>query len=117
MAGTFQRHEGHSSVALHNARVGESKWRKRFNGPIRPGSADTVGVRVNAAVESLKGLTQREREVLVHLLEHLDDKKVARCLGTSVSTVRNQIASIMDKLSVESRMELIATIVFHSLCD
>jgi len=117
MAGNLQRHNGSWSVAARIAKVGDLKWRERFNGPSRPGSGDTVASRVNAAIESLNGLTQREREVLVHFLEHLDDKKVARSLGTSVNTVRNQFASIMDKLSLESRMELIATIVFRSLCD
>jgi len=117
MGANLRHRNGNSSVIAQPANVVALTWREGFNGPSRPGSNDTVASRVNSAIESLSCLSPREREVLTHLLRHLDDKKVARSLGTSVSTVRNQVTSIMDKLSLESRMELIATIVFQSFRD
>jgi DNA-binding CsgD family transcriptional regulator len=115
MAGNRQRRNGNSSLIANPVNVRGPRWRDLFNDRSSSDSNDTVASRVRLAVDSLSCLTPREREVLVHFLRHLDDKKVARSLGTSVHTVRNQLASIMDKLSLESRMELIATIVFQSL--
>src|SRR5436190_1676149 len=61
----------------------------------------------------LKGhmaLTLREREVLWAFLEHCSDQKVAAHLGTSTQTVRNQMTSILLKLGVETRAELVITV-------
>ena len=93
------------------------RWCERFQRPSGNGSEETVASHLELAVKSLRCLTPREQEVLIRFLEFLDDKRVAHSLGISACTVRNQIASIMDKLSVESRLELIATIIFQSLRD
>lgn len=51
-------------------------------------------------------LTAREREVLVQFLDDPNDARIASRLGTSVQTVRNQIASIQKKLGVDGRVRL-----------
>jgi DNA-binding CsgD family transcriptional regulator len=56
-------------------------------------------------------LTAREHEVLVLYLRIINDKKVARELGTRPQTVRNQLASIQHKLGVCSRVELISSLI------
>ena len=66
--------------------------------------------------QSLSLLTQKEREVLSSFVELLDNKEIARTLGTKDQTVRNQLASIMRKLDLQSREELIAFILIHALC-
>jgi len=54
-------------------------------------------------------LTGREREVLRLYLESFNAKEVARRLGTRPQTVRNQLASIEQKVGVEGREELVAS--------
>jgi DNA-binding CsgD family transcriptional regulator len=62
-------------------------------------------------VESLPLISNREREVLILFMKHLNDETVAGELGTSRQTVRNQVASMMRKLGLDSREELVATVL------
>jgi len=52
-------------------------------------------------------LTVREREVLTILTRGSSTKEIAEALFISVSTVRNHIQNIFDKLGVHSRSEAI----------
>ncbi len=52
-------------------------------------------------------LSPRERNIARLFLEYPCDKAVARRLGTKPQTVRNQITSILKKLGVDSREELV----------
>jgi DNA-binding CsgD family transcriptional regulator len=76
---------------------------KSTNHPPQPNQDSCVD---NQAL--LDKLTAREREVLNLFLKLLNDKRVARQLGTRIQTVKNQLASIEHKLGVSSRGELIA---------
>jgi len=51
-------------------------------------------------------LTRSEREVVGLTLAGLDKKEVARRRSTAVSTVRNQLQSVFEKLGVANRYEL-----------
>lgn len=51
-------------------------------------------------------LTRREREVVELVCRGLTNGEVATALGTSVNTIRNQLAAIFRKLEVASRAEL-----------
>jgi DNA-binding CsgD family transcriptional regulator len=64
----------------------------------------------HSASAGLATLTEREREVLRTFVVLLNDKKVALHLGTKGQTVRNQINSILHKLNVSSRLELLALV-------
>ena len=55
-------------------------------------------------------LTDAETQITRAILEGLSDAEIASRRGTSKSTVRNQIASIFEKMDVESRFELVARI-------
>lgn len=61
-------------------------------------------------VTALERLSPREREVAELSASGLTYKDVARHLGTSPSTVRNQIARIYEKLDVSSKAELTSLI-------
>lgn len=50
-------------------------------------------------------LTEREKEVLHHLVEGLEYKEIASILGLSPNTIRNMISKIYQKLHVSSRMQ------------
>jgi len=58
--------------------------------------------------DALLTITPRERQVLTLYISLFNDKQVARRLGTRPQTVRNQIASIIRKMKVSNRIELIA---------
>ncbi|MDK3075267.1 LuxR C-terminal-related transcriptional regulator [Sedimentitalea sp. JM2-8] len=55
---------------------------------------------------TLSGLSPREREVAGLFASGMTNKQVARTLGTSPSTVRNQVVRIYEKLGVSSKAEL-----------
>jgi DNA-binding CsgD family transcriptional regulator len=57
---------------------------------------------------SLSGLSPREREVAGLFASGMTNKQVARALGTSPSTVRNQVVRIYEKLGISSKAELAA---------
>ena len=55
-------------------------------------------------------LTKREREI-VALLEHdLSNKEIASCLGVEVTTVKNHVHNLLEKLSVHRRSEITRTL-------
>jgi len=52
-------------------------------------------------------ITSREEEILQHMVNGWDAKKIASILSISVLTVRKHIANIYEKLHVQSRAEII----------
>jgi DNA-binding NarL/FixJ family response regulator len=52
-------------------------------------------------------ITSREEEILKHMVNGWDAKRIASVLDISVLTVRKHIANIYDKLHVQSRAEVI----------
>jgi DNA-binding NarL/FixJ family response regulator len=57
--------------------------------------------------ENEYNLTEREREVLKHLVDGLEYKEIADLTSTSPNTIRNQIANIYKKLHVTSKAQAI----------
>jgi pimeloyl-ACP methyl ester carboxylesterase/DNA-binding CsgD family transcriptional regulator len=53
-------------------------------------------------------LTAREHQVLELLAQGLDNETIARQLGISTKTVRNQVSTIFSKLGVSSRAQAVA---------
>jgi PAS domain S-box-containing protein len=62
-------------------------------------------------------LTLREREVLTLLARGLSTQEIAEALFISMSTVRNHVQNIFDKLGVHSRPEAIAYAYQNGLID
>ena len=60
------------------------------------------------ASQSLKRLSDRERELLLLLPKGLSNSDIARVLDISVFTVKNHLHSIFQKLDVSNRSEAIA---------
>ena len=53
-------------------------------------------------------LTDREREVLQHMINGYDAKRIAELTGISTLTVRKHIANVYTKLHVNSRAQVIS---------
>jgi DNA-binding CsgD family transcriptional regulator len=60
-------------------------------------------------------LTVRERTVVEYVVLGLSSREIGLALGTSPNTIRNQVASIFQKLSVASRAELVAVALREGL--
>lgn len=58
-------------------------------------------------VPSLPLLTQRESEVLGHLVRGASNQEIANALGVSIHTVKDHLSRLMDKLEVRSRLALV----------
>lgn len=56
----------------------------------------------------LNVLTEREHEILKHLVNGLEYKEIGQLLSTSPNTIRNQISSIYKKLHVTSKVQAIS---------
>ncbi len=52
------------------------------------------------------GLTRREDEIVQYIVHGLTNGEIARLLGTSPATVKNQVASILRKVGAANRTEL-----------
>jgi DNA-binding CsgD family transcriptional regulator len=77
-------------------------------GPARP--AETAPLVLEAY-----GLTDREREVVLHVLRGLANKEIATALGVSAYTVADHLKAIFERVGVGSRGELVAHVFFDAL--
>lgn len=70
------------------------------------------------AVESSGArLTDREREVLVHVARGMGNREIAKSLFISENTVKNHVRSILEKLQLHSRVEAAMYAVRERLVD
>lgn len=60
-------------------------------------------------------LTEREREVLVLMVEGLNNTQIAGRLSVSPSTIKSHVSSILSKLGVTSRTEAVTLAFRHKL--
>ena len=69
------------------------------------------------ATQSVERLTEREREVLRWLAQDKSNPVIAQILDRSEFTIRNQVSSILQKLSVANRIDamLMVNLVGQSL--
>ncbi|RDG34509.1 helix-turn-helix domain-containing protein [Streptomyces corynorhini] len=61
----------------------------------------------------LESLTDREREVLLALGTGGTNRLVARRLGIAERTVKGHVASLVSKLGLVSRLEVVAVAILH----
>jgi DNA-binding NarL/FixJ family response regulator len=73
-----------------------------------PTVAATVLRRVNSRDEQPAKLTPREREILALLDDGLSNKEIAADLSIGVSTVKNHVHNILEKLGARRRSEAVA---------
>jgi DNA-binding CsgD family transcriptional regulator len=56
-------------------------------------------------------LTDREREVLLRLVEAQDTTEIARSMGVATSTTRTHLQNVLLKLGVHTRLQAVALVV------
>lgn len=62
-------------------------------------------------------LTDREREVLTELAKGISNEEIAKRLFISINTVKKHISSIMSKLNLQNRMQLILYVNKYGLAS
>lgn len=75
-----------------------------------PAATDPVSL---TPAERFTWLTERERVILRLYLECRNAKAIARRIGKSAQTVKNQLAAIQHKMGVDSREDLLAFVYRH----
>lgn len=97
-------------LGIANAKIAElTQQLERQSASMR--EQDYASRSAAAFIEADEALTSRERQVLLYFVKHRQDKEVAVQLGTKPQTVRNQIRSIMRKLGLRSRTDLMAVLL------
>ena len=66
-------------------------------------------VRANTQSDEVEELTEREREVLMLMVEGLNNAEIGERLVISLSTVKYHISNILGKLGVENRVAAVTT--------
>ena len=59
--------------------------------------------------------SQRELEVLRLLVEGCSNKEIATALNLSPNTIKTHIRSLMNKLGVEHRLQIVILVLRHNL--
>jgi DNA-binding NarL/FixJ family response regulator len=59
------------------------------------------------APADVAALTESERDVLARIVDGASNAEIAKARGTSVRTVANQVAKLLEKTKAASRYELI----------
>ena len=62
-------------------------------------------------------ITNREKEILIHLAQGRTNKEISQLLMLSTSTVRNHISSIFTKLRITNRSQATAIAIFAGLLE
>ena len=62
-------------------------------------------------------ITNREKEILVHLAQGKTNKQISQVLMLSTSTVRNHISSIFTKLNISNRSQATAIAIYAGLLN
>jgi two-component system nitrate/nitrite response regulator NarL len=75
--------------------------------PPRPAEGHDKQARVRKLVDRL---TEREREVLAHLVDAQDTIGIARSLGVAPSTARTHLQNVLLKLGVHNRLQAVALV-------
>jgi DNA-binding CsgD family transcriptional regulator len=78
----------------------------KVSSPAEPVENDGLGSRTRP---SLRGVTEREREVVRLLAQGRSTAQIAAQLGISPRTIRNHVQNILCKLHVHSRLEAVAS--------
>ena len=62
-------------------------------------------------------VTNREKEILVHLAQGKTNKQISQVLMLSPSTVRNHISNIFTKLNISNRSQATAIAIYAGLLN
>lgn len=88
------------SRAIREVQKGNTFFSPTISKRIQEQYRVTPGPRAAKAVKAVKGLTEREREVIQLVAEGAPNKQIAANLGISIKTVEKHRQHLMDKLNI-----------------
>lgn len=77
--------------------------------PVLKRSRSSIGADVH--------LTRREQQITLAIKDGLSNKQIARVLNIELSTVKNHVHNIIDKLGVETRWQAVSFAEFNGLIE
>ncbi len=93
--------------------LGEKVFPTKLATMITSGQLDPTAA--EARVSSVKGLSEREREILRCLLHGQSNKVIARQLGITEATVKVHLKAVLRKLNVSNRTQAAIWAISHGL--
>lgn len=99
--------------SLRRAAAGDAVIAAQMRAKLIDGLASTAPA--PPAVPDSQGLSQRELEILAHIVDGASNKEVARALGVAESTVKIHVQHILRKLALNSRVQAAIFAVEHGL--
>lgn len=110
---------GATSYLLKNASIQElaQAIRDTYIGQptLSPEATRSLVMSARNPTPSADQLTEREREVLAHMVGGLTNRQIAAKLSVGLSTVKFHVSSILSKLNAVSRTEAVAMAIQHKL--
>jgi len=95
------------AAAIRAARVGQPT--------LAPEATKVLIQKITRPLTIGQDLTNREREVLRLLVDGLSNPEIAEQLNLSRSTVKTHVSHILEKLGVDSRVEVVTLAIRHNL--
>jgi DNA-binding NarL/FixJ family response regulator len=92
-------------AGIRAAAEGESVVASRVAGVLVDSVREGLIAAPATAADRSPALTTRERQVLMLLAEGLDNGEIADRLYVSISTVKNHVSSLLEKLEVDNRVQ------------
>ena len=68
-------------------------------------------------LQDMSSITNREKEVMIHLAQGKTNREISQQLGLSTSTVRNHISNIFTKLKISNRSQATAIAIYAGLLN
>ena len=93
--------------AIRSARAGRAT--------LSPEAAQSLVETTNLPPTPGLDLTEREREVLVLMVEGSSNSQIAVKLGVSSSTIKSHVSNVLSKLGVNSRTEAVSLALRHHI--
>ncbi|MGF1643911.1 MAG: response regulator [Thiotrichales bacterium] len=101
--------EAIKAAASGECRVSDSLVRTLFNrvrASIRETPAGSPALEEPSLTTAALRVSPRERQILEHLVKGMSNKEIAKALGISPNTVRNQLQKLQDDFQVRNRVQL-----------
>jgi NarL family two-component system response regulator LiaR len=89
----------------------------RGRSTLSPEAMHSLVMSTRSAAPTVDQLTEREREVLAHMVAGLTNRQIAGKLSVGLSTIKFHVSSILSKLNAVSRTEAVALAMQHKLID
>jgi two-component system, NarL family, response regulator LiaR len=97
------------AAAIRSARVGQPT--------LAPEATRVLIQKTTQPMAPGKDLTNRERAILKLMVDGLSNPEIAEQLNLSRSTVKTHVSHILEKLGVDSRVEVVTLAIRHNLAS